>query len=64
MNDESPKAIKDWANLLLENKNMKLGIERERDRDKLKEQRIKLEGREGKGVDFSVPGTLVSCFVL
>ena len=43
---------------------MKLGIERERDRDKLEVQRIKLEGREGKGVDFSVPDTLVSGFVL
>ena len=44
LTDRSPKAIKDRANLLIENKNMKLGIERERERDKLEAQRIKLEG--------------------
>ena len=45
---------------------MKLGIERERERerDKLEAQRIKLEGIERKEVGFSIPGTLVSSFVL
>ena len=47
---------------------MKLGRERERERererDKLDAQRIKLEGREKKGVGFTVPGTPVFGFIL
>ena len=64
--DGSPRAVKDSVNLLIENRNMKLGRDRDRDRDrdKLEAQRIILEGRERKVMDFTVPSTPIFGFIL
>ena len=62
MIDGSPRAVKDSVNLLIENRNMKLG--RDRDKDKSEAQRIILEGRERKVMDFTVPSTPIFGFIL
>ena len=49
MTDGSPKAIKDWANLLIENKNMKLGRERERERERGAKNKTGGEREKGSG---------------